>query len=271
MKITPKIAANLLAMFKTLKLLTGVSNNAAILVMLDAHDKIKTHPHYKHAVKAAYKHALEEWHNYERRLLHDEGSFFTASCLSDEERKRYGSITSNEKFEMWKGMGAKAYTDTQPLITSLWNKHRLSLLNHKIENADSMAWVMTAQSALDISLFVYEWTISDGQKQGISRTVSNSAFSHFRLGRLAKAWRRAMIMTDESVRYVDLEDVERRNIEYGIRQLYETWLNPNMYIDSAIAATMDYEDFFRTKGEALKAIDEWKDVREKYYDAIENG
>ena len=45
--------------------------------------------------------------------------------------------------------GGPAYQKTRPMITSLWNKYRLSLVNNNVQDAEHVAWVMTAQAAID--------------------------------------------------------------------------------------------------------------------------
>ena len=52
------------------KLICGVANNAAWLVVLDAYDQARRCQRYRHEVKRAFKMAIEAWHDYERRLVH---------------------------------------------------------------------------------------------------------------------------------------------------------------------------------------------------------
>ena len=51
------------------KIMMGPCNNAAWTVCLQAHDKAKTLPQYRHEVKRAFRQSLDAWAAYERELL----------------------------------------------------------------------------------------------------------------------------------------------------------------------------------------------------------
>ena len=151
------------------KLVMGVSNGCAIQIMLDCFSEVSgkatdpktgqrkpAHPRYRQAVKQAYKRAIDEYHDYEHRLVYaTRNRFFHVEDLSPKYRKIYGNITDAEYFEFWKGTSAKAYQVSRPLVTSLWNKYRLSLLNHGISHPDILAWPMVAQACLTIAETMY--------------------------------------------------------------------------------------------------------------------
>jgi hypothetical protein len=52
------------------KSVTGVSNNAAWLMCLDALDVLKKHPNYKGRVKYEFKRVYEAYRKYEHKLLY---------------------------------------------------------------------------------------------------------------------------------------------------------------------------------------------------------
>lgn len=58
----------------------------------------------------------------------------------------------------------------------------------------------------------------------------------------------------------DLEPMEERNIALGIQQLHEAWSDPRLLYGSAMTATVDFDDIFRTKGENKKALREINEV-----------
>lgn len=67
-------------------------------------------------------------------------------------------------------------------------------------------------------------------------------------------------LAPESINY-KLDDVEERNIELGLLQLQEAWLDTNTLYDSVSDAVDDYDEVFRTKGEQKKALREIATVK----------
>lgn len=265
------------------KLVLGVANNCAIGIMLDCFSEVSgkatdprtgnrkpAHPRYKHQVKAAYKHAIDEYHAYERRLLYTQANrFFHVADLSPKYRKIYGDITDAEFFEFWKGTSAKAYTISRPLVTSLWNKYRLSLLNHYVKNEVPLAWAMVAQACLTLACDIYSHAIDDAiQAVPILQPHQiRGLFKDFSLQRVREAWTRALMMT-ENLTY-ELEPVEQKNIDMGILQLAETWANPDYLYDSVSETLPEFEDIFRTKGEMKKALRNIEEVRAQTWENLE--
>ena len=62
-------------------------------------------------------------------------------------------------------------------------------------------------------------------------------------------------------RRYDLDDIESRNIEMGLRQLCEGWIDTNTIFGSTMAAVEEYGEVFRTKGEQKKAMREIAEVK----------
>lgn len=244
------------------KLTCGVGNNVAIAVMLDAHDQIKKHPNYRHQVKYLYKQAIELFRQNERQLLHAKiNRFFHVGDMSPNIRKKYGDITDTQYFEFWQGLGARAYVEGRPLLTSLHNKYRLSLLNHNVKHADLLAWPMVAQACLELACTLYTASIEDSSRyHHLPKNLLHSLFSRFNLRKVADVWYQATMQTDPKVNTYDLDEIEARNIEMGIQQLKEKWTDPKLLYGSAITATKDFDDIFRTKGENKKAIREITEI-----------
>lgn len=257
------------------KLVMGVSNGCAIQIMLDCYSEVSgkatdpktgqrkpAHPRYHHEVKQAYKHAIDEYHDYEHRLVYaTRNRFFHVDDLSPKYRKIYGNITDAEYFEFWKGTSARAYQVSRPLVTSLWNKYRLSLINHGVKHADILAWPMVAQACLTIADNMFHHAIRDAISVCtlLQPHQVRDLFKDFSLHRVSTAWTRALDMT-EPLHY-ELEDVETRNINHGIIQLAETWANPDYMYDSVSESLPDFEEIFRTKGEMKKALRNIEEVR----------
>jgi arsenate reductase-like glutaredoxin family protein len=74
----------------------------------------------------------------------------------------------------------------------------------------------------------------------------------------------------ETLNYT-LDPVEDKNIEMGIVQLAETWVNPDYIYDSISDTLPEYEEIFRTKGEMKKALRNIEEVRAQTWENLENG
>ena len=265
------------------KVVMGVANGCALNIMMDCYTELSgkaidpktggykpAHPKFRHQVKAAYNQAVKEYHDYERGLVHTQTNrFFHVADLSPKYRKIYGNITDAEYFEFWKGTSAKAYQVSRPLVTSLWNKYRLSLLNHGISHPDILAWPMVAQACLTIAETIYNHVVEDAIKAcpRLQPHQVRTLFKDFSLHRVNEAWTRALDMT-EPLHY-ELEEVEERNINLGIIQLTETWANPDYMYDSVSESLPDYAEIFRTKGEMKKALRNIEEVRAQTWENLE--
>jgi len=251
-----------------IKLTCGIANNAAMYVMLDAHDKIKAHPRYKHETKRAFKAAIARWKVYEAGLVNPTGQrFFCLEDMSPSVRKKYGDITDRQYYDFWADMGGEAYQRTRPLVTSLWNKFRLSLLQHGVRNADSVAWVMTAETGLEIAAKVWRHGVEECAKEyGLPPKLMRQVFAPFDISPVQELWKKALYTLAPEIDEYDLESTERRNIDMGLRQLEEAWVHPETIYASATEAVKEYDEVFRTPGEQKKAARELGEI----YDDIMN-
>lgn len=267
------------------KVVMGVANGCALNIMMDCYTEISgkainpktgdfkpAHPKFRHHVKAAYKHAIDEYHDYERGLVYaTTNRFFHVADLSPKYRKIYGDITDSQFFEFWKGTSARAYQVSRPLVTSLWNKYRLSLLNHSVPNAEQLAWACVGQAVLTLACDIYETALKDAHSVCtiLQEHQIRSLFSGFSLRRVREAWTKALRLT-EDISY-ELEETEDKNIEFGIMQLVNTWSNPDYIYDSVSETLPEYEEIFRTKGEMKKALRNIEEVRTQRWENLEQG
>ena len=242
----------------SVKLVCGVVNNATLLVMLDAHDKVRQHPAYRQKVKQLYCQAIKVYRQQERELLYARTNrMFHLADMPAEVRKKYGEISDSQYFEYWQGLGARAYTGGRPWLTSLQNKYRLSLQGHSVEHAEILAWVMTAQACLELSCTMYESQLRQSTEvYHIPIENLRPVFDLFSMRKTADLWYQALALTDPVATDYELDPVENRNIALGIRQLQDAWSDPKMLYGAAITATEDFDDIFRTKGENKKALRE---------------
>ena len=245
-----------------IKLVCGVGNSAAHLVMLNAHDKIKQHPAYKQRVKKAYKEAMAEMDAYRRGLRHPTGiRFFHLDDLPADSRKKFAAdATDADYFAFWEASGAQAYERTKPYITSLCNKYRISLVKHHTPHAELLAHAMTAAAALNGAHDLYRRAIDDCMYYGLTREALEAIFSPFSIKRVCKAWERALDMTEPMTDTYDLDEIEARNITKGLNQLRDEWINPEHLYGSTIANIEDYGEIFSSKGMQKKSIRTMKEL-----------
>lgn len=235
------------------KLSLGVSNNATFLLMLDAHDKAKEMQSYRGKVKLAFKQVFDAFKAYENKLrFAGKNRLFHVDDLTPKHRKKYGDINDSQYFEYWQGYGYTAYHKTKPLVTSLQNKYRLSLVNHHHPDADAVAWVLTAQAALNMCVTLwndaYERSVEDF---GLQPSIAINVFSQMSLKDVAERWKRAMTMLVPDYDY-ELDEVEDRNIELGLRQLIDAWADYETELQSLMDTVDDYSEIFATEGHRKK-------------------
>jgi len=245
------------------KLVCGLGNNAAWMACLDAHDAVRKHSRYNQRVKGGntvgyfYKKVLKMYAQYERNLIHSETNrFFHLADMSEETRKKYGNISDRQYYEFWQGIGCAAYARSKPMVTSLQNKYRLSLLGHGIQQPEVVAWAMVAQACLELAVTMYETALRNiAQELHVNQKILEAVFGQFSMKEISKVWNKALDITEPAANY-SLNDMEARNIELGIIQLQEAWTKPQELYGATLDSVKDYDEVFRTKGEMKKAMRE---------------
>ena len=274
------------------KMMTGVANNAALLIMVDCLNKIadvrdgdsyrqrpySPHPRYRHAVKAAFNNALKEKQAYRRALLYPSGDavrFFHMDDMPEAARKHYTQLTDREYFEFWEGTGALAYQKSLPLVSSLWNKFRLSMQGHGVPHADLAAWGMVGTTVLELSESIYRRSLRSVFEacDGLIPTETlHRIYGPFSLKRVCNAWQHALDMLAPETKNYLLDDVEERNVALGVEQLQDLWTSPSISFDATIQAVEDFsDDIFATKGQAKKAIRSLSAIRDDAVREFEEG
>ena len=246
-----------------IKLVCGVGNNAAWMVVLTGYDHAKKCRRFSHGVKRKFNRCIEMFHEYERRLIYaDENRMFHMSDMTPEVRKKYGDITDRQYYDFWSSIGAVAYQKTLPLLTSLWNKYRLSLVSHGVKDADHVAWVMTAMAALELSSQLYTQGI-DGCVTGyqLPRRMVEYIFAQFSLSAINDMWRSAMIELAPDTSGIEMSSMEEKNIAHGLTQLLEAWTDPSLMYASTMDTVDDFGEIFRTHGEQKKALREIGEIK----------
>ena len=270
-----KAVSNAAAIFK---LVCGVGNNAAWLVMMDGYDHAKRCKAFRRSLRGGhmvgwyFKKAVNDFKDYERQLLTTgKNRMFHVADMTEDVRRKYGDISDAQYYEFWKGVGGVAYAKTRPHITSLWNKYRVSLIKHDVKDAEHVAWVMTAQAAIDLSLAMYESAMKECETgMNLHRKLLDGIFGQFSLKTISKDWMRAMMLLAPETDKYQLDSTEERNIDLGLQQLMEAWLDPELLYSSASGAVDDYEEIFATKGFVKKVQREIADVRAETLKELES-
>jgi hypothetical protein len=270
-----KAVSNAAAIFK---LVCGVGNNAAWLAMMDGYDQAKRCKAFRRSLKGGhmvgwyFKKAVNDFKDYERQLLTTEKNrMFHVADMTEDVRRKYGNISDAQYYEFWKGVGGVAYAKTKLQITSLWNKYRVSLVKHDVKDAEHVSWVMTAQAAIDLSLAMYESAMKECETgMNLHRKLLDGIFVQFSLKTVSKDWMRALMLLAPETDDYQLDSTEERNIDLGLQQLMEAWLDPELLYSSASGAVDDYEEIFATKGFVKKVQREIAEVRAETLKELES-
>lgn len=247
------------------KTMTGIGNNAAWAAALEANDHLRHHPRFRHSVKKGFTDALEAFKTYERTLVHtQENRLFSVSDLTPEYRKRYGNISDREYYDFWAATGTTAYTNKRVWMTNLWNKFRVSLINHKVPNPDIVAWGMAASACIKLAVCIYDNSLKVGVEQyKVPMPLLDAIFGGLRLSEIEKKWDRALAQLEPFTETYDLNETEQRNIQNGLDQLQEEWTSCATLRNALSETTEAYEEVFRTKGEMKKTLRLIGEIREE--------
>ena len=263
------------------KMMCGVANNCAYYVMTNALYQIRKHPRYadkkiKRLFEGKPNSVLDFYKRYRNRLRWPMGndiSFFHIDDMTEEARRKYGApVTDEQYFEFWEGTGGLAYEKSLPWITSLWNKFRLSLLQHNVPYPDIAAWGLVGSSVLELAVETWEMSMRSVCEAVpvIPVKIIHNLYSPFNMQQVATAWHKACrALTPETENY-KLEETEEKNIAIGLNQLRELWVSPDLPFDSTIAAVEDFKgEIFRSTRQAKKSIRDLKKMRNEAIEDIE--
>lgn len=246
-----------------IKVFCGVANNCSYIVMGNAYDAIKKHPHYKHSVKKAFRLAIEEWKIYERGLLYAKvNRMFHVVDMPAEARKKYGDMTGQEYFEYWQGLGGAAYTRTKDLLDSLYYKYQKSLKAHSVPHDEIIAHLLLCDACFMLAEKIHTKIMEEVKEQtGLPMSFFHEIYDQFSISRVIKAWEKALLLVDPKTFDYDIGPTEARNIELGLIQLEDRWGDLDFIFESVKGASLDFAEVFRTEGELKKALREVQKVK----------
>lgn len=229
-----------------MKSVCGVTNNYAILVMLDAHDQIKNTDIYRHEVKRAFRQAISEMQSYRKKLrLGCSGGlrYFNINDMLPEIRPKYGDITSSDYFEYWESLGSLAYTKVKDLANSLCYKYEKVLIANGCKYHKEFGLVMVASVALSVAASQYQEVIRQCcETLHVTAAELDEMLSPFNMNSVNLRWKRAWELADP---YCSMES--NRNTDLGIEQLSDALRDPLLIFDSVIDSAEAYEEIFACK------------------------
>lgn len=250
------LANKVAAASSVIKSMCGIANNAAWACCLEAMDALRQHPNYRHRVKKSFNDAMEEFKAYERNLIYAERNrLFHVADLTPQYRKRYGDITDREYYEYWSSTGATAYYRNKGWVLNLWNKYRISLLQHKVPHEEQLAWAMTACATLRLAECVYDNELDVCvEVHDVPKELISEIFGGLNVQRIADRWQTALTMLEPKAEDYELDEDEQKNIQFGLDQLMECWTSEATICNALTETTEAYGEVFRTQGEQKKAL-----------------
>ncbi len=263
------------------KLMTGMANNGAYYIMMDALRQIRKHPRYadkkiRRLFEDKPNSVLDFYKRYRNRLRWPVGSdvsFFNVKDLTESAKKKYGeSITDAQYFEFWEGAGNLAYQKSIKWVNSLWNKFRLSLQQHDVPYPEIVAWGLVGSSVLELAVEVWEIAMRSVQAAVpvLPMSVIHKIYDPFKMEKVAMAWHKACQALAPETKTYTLDEIEERNIADGLDQLRELWVSPDLPFDSTIAAVEDFQDeIFKSTRQAKKGIRDLQKMRAAAVEDIE--
>jgi hypothetical protein len=221
--------------------MSGMANNAAWYVLMEAYDAVRRLPCYKQRTKQLVNAAIKEWNVYEKRLIADK--FLDIRTMKEQARAMYADDITNEEFiDWWRGIGGEAYDKTKQFVSSLANKYRLALEKAGVQHAEDIGWMLTASAAFSIAVKIWEETIRNACREyGGSVERGYQLFRAFNLEDVKRAWNRAGKSVCDDI---PIDECAARNIELGVNQLAEKWSDPKLMQRSMRKAIKAYKESF---------------------------
>lgn len=239
------------------KLVCGVGNNTACILLYNAIDAVKRSPLYRQRVKKLVNMTDEEYRSYERRLLYANTNRFFAVCDMGEEQKRAytSSLSDSQYFEMWQGLNSAAYSECKPLLDSLSHKYYKMLCRHKCQYPQTVKECLLALTMLEIADKMYQSAIdSITIDSPITKKLADELFSSFSMAKVIKQWRMVVDAVSTGDESMSITDDEQHDIDLGLQQIEEIMFNVDTLFDAFQDTVHEYAEVFRTKGFQKKAL-----------------
>ena len=263
------------------KMMMGVADNVALTVMKDAMDRIqdvrskesyeerprRVHPGYRFRAKGLLMDAEREAARWRTRLLYPsqgELRFFCVADMPEEARRKYGAMTDQEYFEFWTATGAGAYQRSLPLVRSLWWKFAKSMEQHGVRASEQTAWGLTALTVLQLAVETFDRSmrsVNEAMEGRLSADFMERIYRPFSLRRVCDLWQQGLVALSPETATYKLSSAEERNIELGVEQLRETWIDPTTPFESLAGAVRDYDELFASKSVRRSVLSDINQMR----------
>lgn len=143
-----------------------------------------------------------------------------------------------------------------------YGKYRISLNSHRVPNAETVAWGMTAAACIKIARCIYANSLLVCiDEYGVPKQLLDSIFGQLDLSAVDKKWDEALILLEPFTETYDLSESEQKNIQLGIDQLHEELTSMATLTDTLTDSIGSYGEVFRTQGEQKKALRKLAELR----------
>lgn len=216
--------------------------------------------------KRLVKKVWQEWKQYENTLKYSDLKYFDLDTLPADARAKIGEHATNEDyFDYWLASGGEPYRLSLPLVNCLTNKYKLLLESNGVKSPENKAPLMSILSLLANQLESHEESVKLGAKHlGIRVQDMKGAIAPFRLQRVHDAWWHLMRHVIPELKDITPTELEQKNIDMTLEQLFRLMNTEDFLFSGVSKATEDYDDFFRTKGNMKKTLQEIAEVREYF-------
>lgn len=255
-----------------IKLVCGMANSLAYLVMGNARDKMRGWNRYKFKTKQEFEKAFEMYRAYERRLLcpaEGQVRFFHVPDVTNEYKgKLREDLTDAEYFEFWTSISGPLYDKVWPFVTCLAHKFYRTLQKREVAGAEHLQWALAAMSILELASGIYRNILKVHERDfKIPLFVLEDVMSPFNMNNITVQYERA-IATVFNFQY-ELEDIEKRNIEMTLRQLENIVTDQDLLLKSVQGTIEAFgTEIFKSKGMVKKSIRDIDNIIEEVHNEI---
>lgn len=250
---------------KVMKLCMGISINAAIYMMVQAHRDAMGHPNYRHKIKAAFNQARKVRESWE--ILTKHGYAITSFFRVEDTDTTYfkEGITDEEYFEIWGALGGAGYDLSIDEINVLKHKYYLILERNGDKYPNIGASLFTTVAMLRNADYMYKVTLNEISKNipDIPREcLSEHILKDFDIHKISEAWERAVFMlyNDKNLTVTDFED---KNLTMALTSLKVKYVDAKWIIKVEERALRYYPEYFDSKRQLNELIKKIKEAFNK--------
>ena len=245
---------------RLMMVVSGVSNNCALLIVGNSLDSVRRSTRANGAVRKKMELVRKEIGIYEYKLEHSPYKFFDTCDMANETRKLYkNSLTRSEYFDYWRATGNAGYTLIKNYIYALRHKYYLiERRSHTEEESAVRADVAIAFTVLSLAVRTWEETIAQcAAAHKLPKSSFAKIFREFSLKNVMQRWETLLTEIFPDINEKNCDNSDKHNIEICANDLLHRWLSKDFITDSLEKATVEYDELFRTKGclkKVLKSI-----------------